>query len=62
MYSETLALRKRILAKAMVVGNLEILRLVETLLDQPGSGRRDPEVVGSLVRDALRVLSGRQLN
>ena len=62
MYPEVLSLRKRILAKTMMVEDREVLRLVETFLDQPASGCRDPEDVGRLVRDVLRVLTGAQVN
>lgn len=63
MYPEILAHRKRILAKVMAAEDLELLRLVETLLDRPfAAADTEPEQVGVLVSDVLRALTGSQTN
>lgn len=63
MNPETLEQKKRILAKLMLVEDRDLLRLVETLLDQPcRGGDSQPEQVGILVGDVLRVLKGAQNN
>jgi hypothetical protein len=54
---DILSQRKRILAKVMSVEDTEVLRIVETLLDQPGFSVCDSDEVGRLMRDMLRVLT-----